>query len=132
MGIFDTPKGYRQLSPSQLAEQAFEESKKNLGSLRYEVDEPEYEVDAGLVKHVIDSMDKEKCMSDGLNEIFKNPIKEEEVPVCLEYFNGHNWVAAGGPFFNENIAWISLGGDNLNYRTVTQSGIVITSKQIKR
>jgi len=38
--------------------------------------------------------------------------------VKLEYFNGEQWVDAGGPFGNEKIAWISLGADNFNYRTV--------------
>ncbi len=49
--------------------------------------------------------------------------------VNLEYFNGEEWVSAGGPFGNETIAWISLGGDNLNYRTVNaETGEVLTDK----
>lgn len=50
--------------------------------------------------------------------------------VYLQYFNGTSWVSAGGPFGNEMIAWISLGSDNHNYRTVTQTGEVLTDKSI--
>lgn len=38
--------------------------------------------------------------------------------VKIEYFNGKEWVSAGGPFGDEELAWISLGGDNLDHRTV--------------
>lgn len=49
--------------------------------------------------------------------------------VVIEYFNGEKWVPAGGPFVNEAWAWLSLGGDDLNYRTVDQAtGKVITNK----
>lgn len=47
--------------------------------------------------------------------------------VKLEYFNGKSWVACG-EFANDKIAWISLGGDDLNYRTVDAEGKVITDK----
>lgn len=49
--------------------------------------------------------------------------------VNIEYWNGREWVFAGGPFGNERIAWISLGGDDTNYRTVdAESGKVLTDK----
>jgi hypothetical protein len=35
----------------------------------------------------------------------------------LQYFNGKEWVTVE-IFYNERIAWISLGGDDFNYRTV--------------
>ena len=50
--------------------------------------------------------------------------------VLLEYFNGNVWVpAASFPFYNEEIAWISLGGDDFNYRTIDKdTGAVLTDK----
>lgn len=49
--------------------------------------------------------------------------------VCLEYFNGTKWIGCG-EFNNERIAWISLGGDDLNYRTVDiATGDVLTDKR---
>lgn len=42
----------------------------------------------------------------------------------LEYWNGEKWIHAGGPFGNAKIAWISLGEDNLNYRTIGANGAV--------
>ncbi|MCK5613812.1 hypothetical protein KAR91_68745 [Candidatus Pacearchaeota archaeon] len=49
--------------------------------------------------------------------------------VNLEYFNGKKWVPAGGSFGNEMIAWVSLGGDDFNYRTVDDvTGDVLTDK----
>ena len=48
--------------------------------------------------------------------------------VRLEYFNGEKWVPCG-EFGNEMIAWISLGSDNLDYRTVDiETGDVLTDK----
>jgi len=47
--------------------------------------------------------------------------------VKLEYFTGEKWVSAGGAFVNETLAWISLGMDERNYRTV-QAGKVLTDK----
>ena len=50
--------------------------------------------------------------------------------IKLEYFNGKEWVDCG-KFHSEHIAWISLGGDNLNYRTVDiKSGLVLTDKSV--
>ncbi len=43
--------------------------------------------------------------------LLKKPI------VRLEYFDGKKWIPAGA-FEREDFAWISLGGDDRNYRTV--------------
>lgn len=52
--------------------------------------------------------------------------------VLLQYFNGKDWIPAGG-FANETSAWISLGGDDDNYRTVDQdSGEVLTDKSVDK
>lgn len=49
--------------------------------------------------------------------------------VNLEYWDGTDWVPCG-TFGSEHIAWASLVGDSLNYRTVdAQSGTVLTDKQ---
>lgn len=45
----------------------------------------------------------------------------------LQYFDGIEWVKVS-TWENENIAWISLGGDNYNYRTVDENGKVLTDK----
>lgn len=47
--------------------------------------------------------------------------------ITLEYFNGTEWVFVG-MFFSEHIAWISLGDDDENYRTVDIDGNVLTDK----
>jgi hypothetical protein len=50
--------------------------------------------------------------------------------ITLQYYNGKEWVDCG-EFDNEQIAWISLGGDDMNYRTaLKQSGIVLTDKSV--
>ena len=49
--------------------------------------------------------------------------------IKLQYFNGKEWVDCG-EWANEQIAWISLGGDDMNYRTVDASGKVLTDKSI--
>lgn len=56
-------------------------------------------------------------------------MQKENTMINLEYFNGEKWVPAGGPFINETIAWISLGRDNINYRTVTEEGKVLTERR---
>ena len=43
--------------------------------------------------------------------------------ITLEYFNRTEWIQVG-QWSNENIAWISLGGDDYNYRTVDEKGNV--------
>ena len=47
--------------------------------------------------------------------------------ITLEYFDGSKWNYVG-MFHHERIAWISLGNDTKNYRTVSESGEVITDK----
>ena len=50
--------------------------------------------------------------------------------VRIEYWNGKEWVFTEGLFRNEAIAWISLGGDDINYRTVdVESGNVLKDKR---
>ena len=45
----------------------------------------------------------------------------------LEYFNGTEWIKVS-EWPNEYIAWVSLGCDTYNYRTVDESGKVLTDK----
>mgnify|MGYP003636970136 CR=1 FL=1 len=45
--------------------------------------------------------------------------------VKLQYFNGETWSDCG-EFYSDRMAWVSLGDDNKNYRTVDESGSVIT------
>jgi len=45
--------------------------------------------------------------------------------IKLEYWTGKEWVDAGS-FYSERIAWISLGSDNKNYRTIDENGNVLT------
>ncbi len=47
--------------------------------------------------------------------------------IKLQYNNGNEWVDCG-EFHNEIIAWMSLGGDDLNYRTIDSDGVVLTDK----
>lgn len=47
--------------------------------------------------------------------------------ITLEYFNGVKWVFVSN-WANEAMAWISLGSDDFNYRTVDQFGNVLTDK----
>lgn len=51
--------------------------------------------------------------------------------IKLEYWNTKEWVEAG-EFNNENICWMSLGGDDLNYRTVDETGKVLTDKSTEQ
>jgi len=49
--------------------------------------------------------------------------------VKIEYFNGKEWVPVRGQFSEEKMAWISLGGDDYNYRTIDkETGKVLTDK----
>jgi len=51
--------------------------------------------------------------------------------IKLEWFNGKTWVEAG-LFYNENMALVSLGGDDYNYRTVNEeTGEVLTDKSTR-
>ena len=45
----------------------------------------------------------------------------------LQYFNGTEWVKVS-EWTQEYLAWVSLGGDNYNYRTVDENGKVLTDK----
>ena len=66
------------------------------------------------------------------NTLILRTKKGDKEMVNIEYWNGKEWVFAGGPFENERIAWISLGGDDYNYRTIdVASGKVLTDKRIK-
>lgn len=45
----------------------------------------------------------------------------------LQYFNGTEWTTVS-TWENETIAWVSLGGDDYNYRTIDGNGKVLTDK----
>jgi hypothetical protein len=49
--------------------------------------------------------------------------------ITLQYFNGSVWVDCGN-FGHDRIAWVSLGGDDYNYRTIDEDGKVITDKSV--
>ena len=51
--------------------------------------------------------------------------------IQLQYWNGTEWIDIGEPWHDEFIAWISLGGDDINYRTLDiKTGKVLTDKSI--
>lgn len=45
----------------------------------------------------------------------------------LQYFDGTKWETVS-TWHNEMLAWVSLGDDNFNYRTVDENGKVLTDK----
>lgn len=45
--------------------------------------------------------------------------------IKLQYFNGTEWRTVS-KWVSERLAWISLGDDNYNYRTVDPSGNILT------
>ena len=47
--------------------------------------------------------------------------------IRLQYLTDGKWVTIS-QWANEAMAWISLGGDDYNYRTVDDSGNVLTDK----
>lgn len=49
--------------------------------------------------------------------------------ITLEYFDGKKWSKVG-EYVNENIAWVTLGTDNFNYRTVDENGKVLTDMSL--
>lgn len=50
--------------------------------------------------------------------------------IQLQYWNGTEWIDIGEPWIHEFIAWASLGGDDINYRTInTETGKVLTDKK---
>ena len=50
--------------------------------------------------------------------------------IRLQYLSNGNWIDCG-EFNNERIAWMTLGGDNLNYRTIDENGVVLTDNSKK-
>lgn len=44
--------------------------------------------------------------------------------ITLEYFNGKEWIFAG-EYESNHIAWLVLGPDYENHRTVDENGKVI-------
>lgn len=50
--------------------------------------------------------------------------------IKLQYFNGKTWFDCG-QWPTEQMAWITLGGDDYNYRTIDQDGNVLTDKSGK-
>lgn len=79
-----------------------------------------------IITRVCDTADK--AVHAALVEMGWTP-PGDPTAVNLEYWNGNEWVPAGGPFVNETVAWISLGPDNKNYRTVAaDTGRVLTDK----
>jgi len=55
----------------------------------------------------------------------KISIENIDEMIELQYFDGVNWITVD-TWVNEELAWISLGGDNYNYRTVDKDGNVLT------
>jgi len=49
----------------------------------------------------------------------------------LQYFDGQKWETVS-TWHNEMTAWFSLGGDDLNYRTINSKGEVLTDKNKAR
>ncbi len=47
--------------------------------------------------------------------------------ITLQYWNGTEWVDVN-KWTSETLAWISLGGDDRNYRTIDENGNVLTDK----
>ena len=49
--------------------------------------------------------------------------------ITLQYFNGTHWVFVG-KFSSERGAWMALGGDDVNYRTIgSETGETLTCKK---
>ena len=47
--------------------------------------------------------------------------------ITLEYFSEKGWIEVG-KYHNERIAWMTLGGDDENYRTKDENESVLTDK----
>lgn len=45
----------------------------------------------------------------------------------LQYFTGTEWITVS-TWAAEWMAWVSLGGDDCNYRTLDETGEVLTDK----
>ena len=53
--------------------------------------------------------------------------------VQIQYWNGSEWINVGEPWAHEWIAWVSLGGDDVNYRTIeVDTGKVLTDKRLMK
>lgn len=51
--------------------------------------------------------------------------------ITLQYFNGKEWQTVS-EWANEMFAWVSLGTDNFNYRTVDGEGNVLTDVSLTK
>lgn len=51
--------------------------------------------------------------------------------ITLQYFNGKEWQTVS-EWANEVFAWVSLGTDNFNYRTVDVEGNVLTDMSLTK
>lgn len=47
----------------------------------------------------------------------------------LQYWDGETWLHCG-LFLNEDLAWVSLGGDDDDYRTIDPDGNILTDKTV--
>lgn len=47
--------------------------------------------------------------------------------IKLQFFDGKHWITVS-EWVSEHLAWISLGGDDINYRTIDEDGNVLTVK----
>lgn len=47
--------------------------------------------------------------------------------IQLQYFNGTEWIDVS-KWHKEESAWLSLGGDDFNYRTIDENGKILTDK----
>lgn len=47
--------------------------------------------------------------------------------IQLDYFDGKHWIHVS-EWKIEKFAWLSLGGDDFNYRTVDENGDILTDK----
>lgn len=50
--------------------------------------------------------------------------------IKLQYYCKDKWIDVS-EWQNEAMAWISLGGDDFNYRTIDNIGNVLTDKSVK-
>ena len=50
--------------------------------------------------------------------------------ILLQYHDGKCWTTTG-KWDHEVMAWMSLGGDDVNYRTIDCDGNVLTDKSVE-
>lgn len=49
--------------------------------------------------------------------------------IKLQYWSNEKWIDCG-EFHHEGTAWVSLGGDDLNYRTVDkETGVTLSDRR---